>query len=80
MLCAGKKAGLVGLVSQVLLFRPAAIQAKAVTTAASVPVMERKYPLCVLEKFQTTGLCVCVCSSCTPWWCVEGMDIKLHIV
>jgi len=42
LLCAGKNAELVGLVCQVLPFQPAAIQAKAVTTAASVPVMERK--------------------------------------
>lgn len=41
MLC-GQEAELVGLVCQVLPFQPAAIQAKAVTTAASMPVMERK--------------------------------------
>jgi hypothetical protein len=40
--CVGKNTELVGLVCQVLRFQPAAIQAKAVTTAASVPVVERK--------------------------------------
>ena len=46
----GSKADLVGADCQVLPLH------KAVTTAASVLVMERKYPLYVLENVQTTGL------------------------